>query len=311
MSGGQYSREEIERGIAKIFGVIPPVVTPFNEDDEVDFGLFIEELRRFRNTGVNGVAVGGSTGEGYALTDEEFKRIVEAAAELRDSNFLVIAGIIVNSVYQAIRRALMIKDLGVDAIMVTPPHYLFNAGDEGNYLFYRRIYERTGMPIIVYNVVPWNVVSVDVLEKLARERVIVSVKQSGGDIHALGELLIRVRDAPILTALDDMLYPSFVMGASGSIAAVNTILPRTSVRLFNSVLRNDHKTARYLHERILPIAHSVIQQPDMPTRIKYIMNNAEWRVGYPRKPLPQEPRQDVKDELLKLAKQVKELEESN
>jgi Dihydrodipicolinate synthase/N-acetylneuraminate lyase len=193
--------------------------------------------------------------------------------------------------------------------MVTPPHYLFNAGDEGNYLFYRRIYERTGMPIIVYNVVPWNVVSVNVLEKLAKERVIVGVKQSGGDIHALGELLIRVRDVPILTALDDMLYPSFVMGASGSIAAVNTILPRTSVRLFNSVLRNDHKTARYLHERILPIARSVIQQPDMPTRIKYIMNNAGWRVGYPRKPLPQEPRQDVKDELLKLVKQVKELEE--
>jgi 4-hydroxy-tetrahydrodipicolinate synthase len=72
------------------------------------------------------------------------------------------------------------------------------------------------MPIIVYNVVPWNVVSVNVLEKLAKERVIVGVKQSGGDIHALGELLIRVRAVPILTALDDMLYPSFVMGASGS-----------------------------------------------------------------------------------------------
>lgn len=293
-----------------LFGVIPPVVTPFNEDDEVDFGLFIEELRRFRNTGVNGVTVGGSTGEGYALTDEEFKRLIETAVELRGSNFLVIAGIIVDSAYQAIRRALMIKDLGVDAIMVTPPHYLYNAGDESNYLFYKRIYERTGMPIIVYNVVPWNVVSVDVLEKLAKERVIVGVKQSGGDIHALGELLIRVRDVPILTAISDMLYPSFVMGASGSIAAVNTILPRTSVRLFNSVLRNDHKTARYLHERILPIARSIMMQhPDAPTRIKYIMNNAGWKVGYPRKPLPQEPRQDVKDELLKLAKQVKELEE--
>jgi 4-hydroxy-tetrahydrodipicolinate synthase len=162
------------------------------------------------------VAVGGSTGEGYALTDEEFKRLIETAVELRGSNFLVIAGIIVDSAYQAIRRALIIKDLGVDAIMVTPPHYLFNAGDEGNYLFYRRIYERTGMPIIVYNVVPWNVVSVNVLEKLAKERVIVGVKQSGGDIHALGELLIRVRAVPILTALDNMLYPSFIMGASGS-----------------------------------------------------------------------------------------------
>ena len=290
------------RNKLKLEGIIPPVVVPFDENGEVDYELFNEEIRRFMDTGVNGVAIGGSTGEGYTLSDEELRRLIEVAVNVRGGrkDFLIIAGIITNSVYQAVRRALLLKDLDVDALMITPPHYLFNAGDEGNYLFYKEVYERTKLPIIVYNVIPWNVVSVD--------GVIAGVKQSGGDIHALGELLIRVRNIPILTALDDMLFPSFVLGASGSIAAINTLLPRTSVRLFSAVAEGDYKIAREIHEELLPIAKAVIMQPDMPTRVKYVMNNAGWRVGYPRKPLPPMPPQGIISKLQEIAKQIQRLE---
>ena len=289
-------------------GIIPPVVTPFY-NDEVDYGAFREELHRYISMDVNGIAIGGSTGEGYALTDDELKRLTEIALEVKRNNFLVIVGIIADSTYQVIRKALMIKDLNVDALMITPPHYLFNAGDESNYLFYKRIHERTRMPIIIYNVIPWNTVSINVIRKLAEENVIIGVKQSGGDIHALSELLIDTK-VPVLTALDDMLLPSFILGASGSIAAINTLLPRTSIKLLNAVKAGNYDEARRLHEKILPIARVVIQQPDMPTRIKYVMNNTGWRVGYPREPLPQFPSQDTIDKLMHVVHQVKELENS-
>ncbi|WP_291765307.1 dihydrodipicolinate synthase family protein [Caldivirga sp. UBA161] len=290
----------------RLQGIIPPVVTPFYNDD-VDYDAFREELHRYINMNVNGVAIGGSTGEGYALTDDELRRLTEIALEIKKNNFLVIVGIITDSTYQAIRRALMVKDLNVDALMITPPHYLFNAGDESSYLFYKRLHERTGMPIIIYNVIPWNTVSTSIIRKLAEEGIIVGVKQSGGDIHALSELLINTK-IPILTALDDMLFPSFTLGASGSIAAVNTLLPRTSIRLFNAVKAGNYEEARRLHEEILPIVRIVIQQPDMPTRIKYVMNNIGWKVGYAREPLPQFPSQDTAGKLMEVAYKVKELE---
>ncbi len=293
----------------KFRGIIPPVVTPFDEDGNVDYDLFREEVKRIIDVGVNGIAIGGSTGEGHTLSDGEFMRLIELAIEVRGRrNFLVIAGIITNSVHQVVERALGIKNLNVDALMITPPHYLFNAGDEGNYVFYKEIYEKTKLPIIIYNVVPWNVVSVNVIEKLAKEGVIVGIKQSGGNIHVLADLLVKVRNVPILTALDDMLFPSFIMGSSGSIAAINTLLPRTSVRLFNAVANADYETARSIHEELLPIARFVIMQPDMPTRLKFVMNNAGWRVGYPRKPLLPKPPQDIVGKLQEISRQVQVLE---
>ena len=291
---------------ANIQGVIPPLVTPFY-NDEVDYDAFREEVRRFANIGVHGVAVGGSTGEGYALTDDEVRRLTEVALEVKRGGFLVIVGVITDSTYQALRRIMAVKDLGIDAVMVTPPHYLFNAGDESNYLFYKRLHEKAKVPIIIYNVIPWNVVSIDVIKRLSEEGVVVGVKQSGGDIHMLGELLLNVK-IPVLTALDDMLFPSFMLGASGSIAAVNTLLPKASLRLFRAVKAGEYDEARKIHEKMLPVARAVILQPDMPTRIKYVMNNVGWRVGYPREPLPRLPRQGEEARLLEVARQVREVE---
>jgi len=283
-------------------GILPPLVTPFREDGEVDYDLFREQVRKIVETGVRGLAVGGSTGEGHTLTDEELGELISNARSVVGRNFPLIAGIITESSYQAVRRGRIAKNAGADALMVTPIHYLFNSGDQGNYEFFREVHKGTGMPVVVYNVVGWNVVSVGVMERLAEEGEIAAVKQSGGDIHGLGELLIRVRGIPIYTAIDDMMFPSFLMGASGAICAVNTLLPKTSVRLFRAVESGDLREARELHQALLPIVREVVLKPDMPSRIKAVMNRAGWKVGYARRPLlPPEETEGV-------ARKVRELE---
>ena len=86
----------------------------------------------------------------------------------------------------------------------------------------------------------------------AEEKVIaaLSVKQSGGDIHMLAELLPTIRGRlQVLTAVDDLLYPSFMLGAAGAIAAVLTIVPDLAVALWDACQRGDHATARSLPER--------------------------------------------------------------
>ena len=296
--------------IVKFYGIIPPIPTPFDLDGNVDFDAFKDEVRRYMNIGVNGIVIGGSTGEGHTLLDSEIKELLEIASELKKENFTLIAGIIVNSTYQALHRINQLKKLeSIDAFMITPPHYIFNNGDEGIYWFYREIYEKTKVPIIIYNVIPWNMASPTVIEKLAKEGVIVGVKQSGGEIHILADILARTKGSiAVLSAIDDLLYPSFVLGAHGSIAAANTILPKTSLKLFRAVKDNDLSTARKIHEEILPIINAVIRQPDAPSRIKFVMNNAGWKVGYPRKPL-MEPTGDLKTALLKIANEIKKLEE--
>lgn len=293
-----------------ISGIIPPIPTPFNEEGELDLDAFKELIQKYIDAGVHGVAIGGSTGEGYALSDEELKYLIEAAYKYKRNNFIIIAGIITNSVPQAVKRIKLIKDLGiVDAFMITPPHYLFNSGDIGHYEYYKIIYEKTRVPILVYNVIPWNVVSVNTLEKLANEGIITGVKQSGGDIHALAELMIRVKDKiSVLSAIDDLLLPSFILGVHGSIAAANTIFPRASVKLYKAIKDGDIKLALKIHEEMLPIIKMIVMQSDMPARIKFVLNNIGWNTGYPRKPILY-PTGYVKDELQKISEQINEIEQ--
>ena len=82
----------------------------------------VEEAR------VPGIVVGGSTGEGHTLETDEFRRLVAVAVETAHGRIPVIAGIIVDSTRQAVRRAQSIADLDVAALQVTPVHYLFRPG---------------------------------------------------------------------------------------------------------------------------------------------------------------------------------------
>ena len=91
---------------------------------------------------------------------------------------------------------------------------------------------RTGLPIIIYNVVPWTYLSPALLARIiASVPGVVGVKQSAGDMKLLADLLLLVGDgARIMTAVDALLYPSFALGAHGAIAAILTAAPTLCVR---------------------------------------------------------------------------------
>ena len=140
-----------------IYGIVPPLVTPFDEREELDEAALRAEVRHLiERVGVHGLAVGGSTGEGHTLSTDELRRIVGAAAEEARGRVPVIAGIIVDSTRQAVERGRAVADLGVAALQVTPVHYLFRPSDEMMVRHFAAIAEQVGLPVIIYNVVPWT-----------------------------------------------------------------------------------------------------------------------------------------------------------
>ena len=293
----------------RFFGIVPPLVTPFDDEGEINYGLFRKELEKMLKSGISGVSVGGSTGEGETLSLEELVKLCSIAKEISDGRIPVIGGIIADSTVQVVKKGQALKKIGVDALMITPVHYLFSNGDAGIYAFYSEIHKKTDLPIIVYNVVPWNIPSPNVLLRMASEGIIASVKQSGGDIHALGDLLAQASSTmPVFTAIDDMLFPSFMLGAVGSICAINTVLPRTSMKIFDAVKKGDYETARKLHEVMLPAVREILK-PDMPARIKLAMNNSGWNVGIARRPVLVPEGKDYEN-ILAIAKKVSQIEGS-
>jgi 4-hydroxy-tetrahydrodipicolinate synthase len=271
----------------QLTGIIPPLVTPFAPgSQDLDEPALRDELRYLLGTGVHGLTLCGSTGEGHTLSLEETVRCAEIAVEEARGRVPVVIGIIRDSTRDVIRYGLALKQVrGVDALQITPVHYLFTPGPEGTYAYYKEIGQAVGLPIVIYNVVPWNTIPPETLLWLSEIPEVIAVKQSGGDIHKLAELLRANRGRlQVLTAVDDLLYPSFMLGAQGAIAAVLTVVPDLAVALWDACQRGDHTTARALHERILPV-WTAINHPDMSARTKAAVELRGRTVGPARGPL--------------------------
>jgi 4-hydroxy-tetrahydrodipicolinate synthase len=267
-----------------LHGMISTVVTPFDENDEVDLDLLRQEVKYLLEAGVTAICACGSTGEGQTLSLEESRDICRVVVEEVAGRVPVIAGVIQNSTAQVIRYSLALKEVGVDALQITPVHYVFAPSAEETVEYYREIGAAVDLPIVLYNVVPWALVPVDVIERLAAVPQLVAIKQSGGDMHLLVDLLARVRDRfTILAALDDLHYPAFVLGAHGALAAIPTVTPRLSVELWNAIQDGDHALALKLHERILTVWRA-IDGPNLPATLKAALELQGRNGGRPRKP---------------------------
>ena len=270
----------------RLMGIIPPMTTPFSDDGSIDTESFRAEVRFLIETGVHGLAVGGSTGEGQTLTDEETAALTEIAVREAEGRVPVVAGIIVNSTRQAIARAKLMRGLEIAALQVTPVHYLFAPDDFGMYAFYEELTSEVGRPVIVYNVVPWSYASPDLLTRLITEVPgVVGVKQSAGDMHALAELLVLLKDrGTVLAAVDDLLYPCFCLGAHGAIAAILTAVPSLCLELWGAVQEGWYTDAREIHERLLGVWLS-IKGANLPANVKTAMRLQGRPSGLPRAPM--------------------------
>ena len=269
-------------------GIIPPVVTPFFEDESLDEEAFRADVNYLIETAkVHGLAVTGSTGEGHALSDAEVRTLAQWAVQEAKGRAPVIAGIITDSTRSAIERGKAVADLGVAALQVTPVHYLFRPDDDAMVRHFEALCKGTGMPVIIYNVVPWTYLSPALLTRLIDSvEGIAGVKQSAGDMKLLADLLLMAGDrARIMTAVDALLYPSFTLGAHGAIAAILTAVPTLCVALWQACQTGDHTTARDLHEKLLQIWNAIFAD-NLPANTKYAMQCQGRKGGWPRPPMP-------------------------
>lgn len=285
-----------------ISGIIPPMITPFDAEGNFDEALHRAEVRHMLASRVHGVAVCGSTGEGHVVTTDETLRVTASTTEEVQGQIPVITGIICNSTQAAIERGKAVAGLGVAALQVTPVHYLFRPDDDAMSRHFDQIAQATGLPVIIYNVVPWSYLSPGLLARILREvDGVIGVKQSASDLKALADLLVlaasrdlRQKGVRILSAVDAFLYPSFSLGAHGAVAAILTAVPERCVELWDAVREGDHQRARQLHESLLGIWNA-IDHPNLPANVKTALSLQGREGGFPRAPMPQSSPEQVEE----------------
>ncbi|MBU6499083.1 MAG: dihydrodipicolinate synthase family protein, partial [Rhodospirillales bacterium] len=222
-------------------GILPPTTMPFDRDGALVFDALREQMDFVVAQGAHAVVAGGSTGEGHTLGFDEFVEAMTVTHDALAGRLPFVVGLIVNSTHEAIARIRAIRHLNIAALQITPVHYLFKPSADGTVGHFRTIYEETGIPIIIYNVIPWNYLSIELMLRIMAEVPgVIGMKQSGGDLKSVSDLIQRVDPKNIvLSGVDALLYPAFALGAHGSISALTAALPGVCVKLWNAVQRRD------------------------------------------------------------------------
>ena len=216
------------------------------------------------------------------MSGEEIRKIIEIIVEENKNKIPIVAGIIKNSTREAIKTGLIAKEAGANVLLVTPVFY-HGATPEANYEYYKLITEKVGLPTIVYNVVPTNKITPEVMLKISEIEEVIGIKQVG--IEALVAMVANCGDKiKIFSACDDLLYGTYVSGACGAISAMITAVPELCVKQWQAFKDGDQKTAMEI-QRKLYFVREEYNFTHFPGMFKEIINQLGRPVGKSRSPI--------------------------
>ena len=188
-----------------IKGIYTAIITPFNNDETIDYESFRKLLKKQAEAKVNGVVVFGTTGESPTLDDSEKLELIKVARNELPSEIKVMAGTGSNNTKKTIELSKQAVKAGADSLLiVTPPYNKPN--DEGMYNHFSLIATELKTPICLYHVPgrTGQLLTADQMAKLSEIEEIVAIKEASADLALFTETAIK-SDALALTG-DDPTY---------------------------------------------------------------------------------------------------------
>ena len=274
-------------------GVLPATVTPFNSKGEIDESALRRHFQGLLQIkGITGLVPNADAGEGRALFRDECKHIVRICVEESKGKVPVIAGITTDSAPKAIEYALDAKAAGASAILLAPPsQWLIGRPPEAPYAFVKAVAEGAGIPIAIFQYGLWMgnaSYTPETLAQLVTIGGVVGVKDAVWETKRYEEDYLAVKAAAphvaMLSACDEHLFSTYMMGADGTLVVYATIVPELIVELFEACQKGNLQQAMTTHNRLRPITQAVFStapKSNWVTRVKeclVLMNHLESAV---------------------------------
>lgn len=261
------------------------LITPFTEDDRVNFEKLGELIDYHIENSTDAIIINGTTGESATLTDEEKVEIIKYTVARVAKRVPVIAGTGSNNTRHAVEMSRVACELGVDGILVVTPYY--NKGNEnGIYEHYRLISEAVTCPIILYTVPSRTGVnlSIPLLKRLSTLKNVVAIKEASGNISYAGEIAREIPSLDIYSGNDDMTIPLMSLGAIGVISVSANIIPKVVHDMCIDFLNANIDNSKTLQLKYNDLVDSLFIEVN-PVPIKEAMNYLGYEVGACRLPL--------------------------
>jgi len=250
-------------------GLYTALITPFKNGkiDEKAFASFVEwQVAQ----GVHGLVPAGTTGESATLTYEEHNRVISLCVEAAGGKAKVMAGTGANSTEEAIMLTRHAKKAGADGALIVSPYYN-KPTPEGIYQHYKAIAEAVDIPIVVYNIPGRSVIDIkdETLERLAKIKNIVGIKDATGDLGRVSTLRARVGKKFCQLSGEDMTAIAFnAQGGVGCVSVTSNIAPKLCAEVQNKTLASDFAGALAIHDKLVTL-HQAMFCETSPGPVKW------------------------------------------
>jgi len=267
-----------------INGIIPALVTPFNEDYSVNYNSLKMLVNRLIEKGVNGFYVCGSTGESFLLEKEERKKILETVINETAGRVPVIAHVGDIWADRAGELAAHAAKAGADAVSAVPPFY-FKFTFEEIAEYYKIIQNAAQLPLIVYNIPLLSGVSVTSsnIGTIMSACDVFGVKFTSIDMFELSRLRKKYPALCLLNGFDEIFVNALPVGVQGAIGSTYNVMPEKFLRILNSFSAGNVADAAAGQREANEIIEALIAT-DIKSSVKYVLTKQGIPCGTCRRP---------------------------
>jgi 4-hydroxy-tetrahydrodipicolinate synthase len=258
----------------KFRGTGVAIVTPFKNDNSIDFSAVGRVVNHVINGGVNYIVAMGTTGESVTLTKDEKKAFICYIQEVIDNRVPLVVGIGGNNTQEIINCVRNMNLSGVDAILSVAPYYN-KPNQRGLFQHFKAISTWCPIPVIIYNV-PGRTgsnITAETCLQLAHEcENIVAVKEASGNLEQIMKIIKGKPESFSVLSGDDMItLPVIAAGGSGVISVLANAFPAQWTEMVNHCLKSNYKSAREIQFRFLEMIELLFVEGN-PSGVKAMLN---------------------------------------
>ncbi len=254
-------------------GTITALITPFSKG-KINFASFESLIDRQIESGINGIVIGGSTGEGSSLTGDQYFELVKAASEYAGNRVSIFAGVTAIGTNEALIKLEKLSSLDVNGIMCTAPQYI-KPEQEGLFQHFKSIHDATTTPLMLY-IHPGRTAcdfSDDTIFRIMDLERFLAIKDATSDLEKPLRILPK-SDINMLTGNDSAALSYYANGGAGCVSVIANIFPKLCKQIDSSWKDGQIGKALVIQRELTPLYTSIFAESN-PIGIKY----AAYKLG--------------------------------
>ena len=267
--------------------MIPAMVTPFDENLDLDLKQARALARRLVDGGSDALVINGTTGESPTVFYPQKMKLFEAVVAEVGGEVPIIANVGDNCTADTVDFARDVQKLGVDAFMLVVPYYN-KPPQEGLYQHFKTIANSVDLPCILYNIPGRCVINMtaETTLRLANDcENIVAIKEASGNLDQVAEI---IKNAPVgfdvYSGDDSLTYEMMKLGAAGVISTAGNVAPDRMKEITDLCAAGNFEEAKKAHDTFLPLMDELFVTAN-PIMVKEALNLSGFPVGGVRLPL--------------------------